>query len=358
MCYDLVIQPNFHYIMALLPYLHKASRGENLAASEAQTAMEAILEGAATDAQIAGFLVALSMKGETAEELVGLARAMRNHCRRVEAGPLPAPLVDTCGTGGDNNGTFNISTGVAFVVAGAGVYVAKHGNRSISSACGSADVMECLGVNIALTPEQMALALREIGIAFLFAQALHPAMRNAQRARRELRMRTAFNLLGPLTNPAGAKLQVVGAPSRRAAELMSGALAALGADRGYVVHGSDGMDEITTTGPTFVYEIQGGAIAERTVVPEDFGLPTATLDQLLGGTKEDNAEILRALLAGERGAKRDIVVVNAAAVLVVAGVAGSLMEGRRLAEISIDSGAARAKLEALIEFSNRVGQPV
>jgi anthranilate phosphoribosyltransferase len=339
--------------MALLPFLHKVAKPANLETAEAEAAMESILDGLATDAQIAGFLVALAMKGETSAELTGLARAMRRRCERVDVGVLDGPLVDTCGTGGSHDGTFNISTGAALVVAGAGVYVAKHGNRSISSACGGADVLECLGVNIGLTAAQTASAIREVGIGFLFAPALHPAMRNAHRARTELKMRTAFNLLGPLTNPAGARLQLAGAPSRHAAELMAGALAALGAERALIVHGEDGLDEISTTGPTFVYEIRGGAIAEHTLTPDDFGVPTVALEQLRGGNREDNANTLRAVLSGERGPRRDIIAVNAGAVLHLAGRARSLIEGRRLAENSIDSGAAKAKLDALIEFSNR-----
>jgi len=237
--------------MSLLPYLDRIVRRENLTEDEARAAMSIVLAGEATTPQIAAFLIALRMKGETAAEVVGFARALRAAACAGEAGPGPGPLLDTCGTGGDNASTFNISTIAAFVVAGAGVRVAKHGNRSISSRCGSADLLEALGVDITLTAEESGRAIRDTGIGFLFAPALHPAMRHAQPARLELKMRTVFNLLGPLANPAGASVQLVGAPSAAAAEIIAEALARLGLERGFVVHGSDGLDEITTTGPTF-----------------------------------------------------------------------------------------------------------
>jgi len=237
--------------MSLLPYLDRIVRRENLTEDEARAAMSIVLAGEATTPQIAAFLIALRMKGETAAEVVGFARALRAAACAVQAGPGPGPLLDTCGTGGDNASTFNISTIAAFVVAGAGVRVAKHGNRSISSRCGSADLLEALGVDITLTAEESGRAIRDTGIGFLFAPALHPAMRHAQPARLELKMRTVFNLLGPLANPAGASVQLVGAPSAAAAEIIAEALARLGLERGFVVHGSDGLDEITTTGPTF-----------------------------------------------------------------------------------------------------------
>lgn len=342
--------------MSLLLYIERVVEGENLAAEEAEAAMHAILGGQSTHAQIAAFLTALRMKGETVEELAGFARAMRAMAVPVNVGLNGAPLVDTCGTGGDRSGTFNISTVAALVAAGAGARVAKHGNRSISSRCGSADLLEGLGVRIALEPEQSARAIREVGIGFLFAPAVHTAMKHAQPVRMELKMRTAFNLLGPLTNPAGANTQVVGAPSEKAAELMAGALAALGLRRGFVVHGSDGLDEITTTGPTLVYEIREGSTQRRTVRPEDFGVPPAVLEALRGGDRERNVEIARAVLGGERGPRRDIVVANAAAALVACGIAASFLEGARIAGESIDSGAARAKLAALVEFTNRACQ--
>jgi len=284
--------------------------------------MEVILSGGASTAQIAAFLVALRMKGETAGELIGFARAMRAHASHVPADLAAGPLLDTCGTGGDARGTFNISTIAAFVVAGAGVRVAKHGNRSISSRCGSADVLERLGVRVAVEAEQAARAIREVGIGFLFAPAFHPATRHAQAARLELKMRTIFNLLGPLTNPAGATAQLAGAPSEEAARLIAEALAALGLARGFVVHGSDGLDEITITGPTLVYEIARGQVTHCTLTPENFGVALAPLEELQGGDPDENCEIARAILAGARGPKRDVVLVNAAAALAVSNALG------------------------------------
>jgi len=326
--------------MPFLAYLHRVTARDSLTAIEAEDAMNAILRGEATTAQIASFLIAMKMKGETAAELVGLARAMRSHANKVDAG-LPL-VVDTCGTGGDGAGTFNISTVAALVVAGAGVPVAKHGNRSVSGHFGSADLMEALGVRIAMTAEEAARAIREVGIGFLFAPHIHPAMKNAAPARQELKMRTVFNLLGPLTNPAGAQVQIVGAPSTDAARLMASALAELGG-RGWVVHGSDGLDEITTTGPTQVWEIGGG---EFEVAPEDFGVKRAAPESLCG----DPVETARKVLAGERGPARDIVSINAAAALFVSGAATSYAEGLATAARSIDSGSALGKLEALRSY--------
>ncbi len=339
--------------MSLLFYIERVVERENLPAAEAEAAMHTILSGQASHAQIAAFLTALRMKGETVEELAGFARAMRAMAARVEVGLNGAPLVDTCGTGGDRSGTFNIATVAAFVAAGAGARVAKHGNRSISSQCGSADLLEAMGVRIAIEPEQTARAIREIGIGFLFAPAAHTAMRHAHPVRVDLKMRTAFNLLGPLTNPAGANTQVVGAPSEQAAGLMAGALAALGLRRGFVVHGSDGLDEITTTGPTLVYEIREGKIERRTVTPADFGVPEATPEALRGGDRRRNLEIATAVLDGRAGPPRDIVLVNAAAALVACGLAEGFLEGARIAAASIDGGEARGKVKALAEFTNR-----
>ncbi|MCX6635203.1 MAG: anthranilate phosphoribosyltransferase [Acidobacteria bacterium] len=335
--------------MPFVACLHRVANRENLTAGEAAEAMALILSGQATTAQIAAFLVALRMKRETPGELLGFARAMRARMTRVDAGP--EPVIDTCGTGGDNAGTFNVSTVVALVAAGAGVRVAKHGNRSISSRCGSADVLEGLGVRIDLAPEAMGRAIREVGIGFLFAPALHPAMKYAQPARVELKMRTVFNLLGPLANPAGATAQLVGAPSVEAAELMAQALASLGLERGFVVHGSDGLDEITTTGPTTALEITRGVIAHRTLTPADFGVGVARAEDLKGGDREENCRIAHSIFSGERGPKRDIVLVNAAAALVAAGKARDFGEGMALAAESIDSGAARARLDQLIRFT-------
>jgi len=337
--------------MSLLLYIERVVEGESLPAADAEAAMHAILSGQASQPQIASFLTALRMKGETVEELTGFARAMRAMAVRVDVGLNGAPLLDTCGTGGDRSGTFNISTIAAFVAAGAGVRVAKHGNRSISSRCGSADLLEGMGIRIATGPEESARAIREIGIGFLFAPAVHTAMKHAQPVRVDLKMRTAFNLLGPLTNPAGANTQLVGAPSEKAAGLMAGALAALGLHRGFVVHGSDGLDEITTTGPTLAYEIRQGEIERRTVRPEDFGVPAASPEALRGGDRQRNLEIALAVLDGKKGPERDIVVANAAAALVACGLAGSFQEAARMAADSIDSGEAKAKARALAEFT-------
>lgn len=339
--------------MTLIPFLHRVVGRQDLSAAEAQEAMAVILSGGASTAQIAAFLVALRMKGETAEELLGFARAMRQMATPVDADLRGEPLLDTCGTGGDGLETFNISTIAALVAAAAGVKVAKHGNRSISSQCGSADLLERLGVRVALGAGQVGQAIREIGIGFLFAPAYHPAMRHAQPARLELKMRTVFNLLGPLTNPAGATAQLVGASSAQAAELMAGALAALELARGLVVHGSDGLDEITTTGPTLAFEITDGQVHRGTLRPEDFGVEPAALADLRGGDPEANAQIARSVLAGAPGPKRDIVLVNAAAALVTAGKAQDFSAGMRLAQESIDSGAAARKLEQLAAFTRQ-----
>lgn len=337
--------------MSLLSYLHRIAARENLTCSDARTAMLQILSGDATTPMIASFLVALRMKGETSEELLGFATAMREKSARVDAGPSEEPLLDTCGTGGDNASTFNISTVAAFVVAGAGVRVAKHGNRSLSSQCGSADILEALGVHIGLDAEGSARSIRETGIGFLFAPMLHPAMKFAQPARLELKMRTVFNLLGPLTNPARASSQLIGAPSPEAAELMAGALAGLEPKHAFIVHGSDGLDEVTTTGPTLVFEVRGSDIERHTWTPRHFGLATATLDELRGGDRVKNCSIAQAILSGAPGPQRDIVLVNAAAALVAAGAAATLPEGVRQASESIDSGRAWAKVQALAAFT-------
>jgi len=337
--------------MSLLPYLHRVADHQNLSRADALEAMHIILSGGATPAQIAGFLVALRMKGETVDELVGFARALRRMAEPIDAALGGEPLIDTCGTGGDGLGTFNISTLVAFVVAGAGVHVAKHGNRSISSQCGSADLLEAMGVRIPIPPAECGRAIREVGIGFLFAPAIHTATRHAHPARVELKLRTVFNLLGPLTNPAGASAQLAGAPSPHFAELIADALAALGLERGFVVHGSDGLDEITTTGPTLVFEIRHGDVKRRTVAPEDFGVTPAKPEDLRGGDAQRNLAIAHAVLGGEHGAPRDIVLVNAAAALVAAGRARDFREGVQLGIASIDSGAALEKTEALVRFT-------
>ncbi len=336
--------------MPLIPYLHQVVEGRDLSAADAQAAMGMILAGEASPPEIAALLVALRMKGEAIGELVGFARAMRQAARAVT---VDGPLIDTCGTGGDGRPTFNISTITAFVIAGAGLRVAKHGNRSISSLHGSADLMESLGVKIAHDPEEMASAIREVGIAFLFAPAIHTAMKHAQPVRLELKMRTAFNFLGPLTNPAGATAQLAGAPSDRAAEVMAGALAELGLERGFVVHGSDGLDEITTTGPTLAFEIRAGRVERRCFEPGDFGVASARYEDLRGGDAAVNRAIAQAVFGGEKGPRRDIVLANSSAALVAGGVAADFREGVEIAAHSIDSGAARAKVDELVRFTNR-----
>ena len=339
--------------MTLLPYLERLAARQNLPAEDAEQAMHAILSGEVSQPQIAAFLMGMKTKGETVEELVGFARAMRAMAAPVDAATDGRPLLDTCGTGGDGAGTFNISTVAAFVVAGAGVHVAKHGNRAASSApgCGSADLLESLGIEIVMPPETAARAIREIGIGFLFAPAMHTAMKHAHPVRVDLGMRTVFNLLGPLTNPAGADTQLSGAPSEHAAELIAGALAVLGLRHGFVVHGSDGLDEITTTGPTAVFEVRGGKVERRTVEPADFAVRAASPAELKGGSKSRNCEIAKAVLAGEPGPHRDIVLVNSAAALVAAGQVDTFLEGMAIATVSIDSGAASRKVRALAEFA-------
>lgn len=336
--------------MSFLPFLHAVAEHRHLQTEEARAAMQAILAGEVSSVQIASFLTALRMKGETVEELVGFARAMREVAVRVDVGLAGEPLLDTCGTGGDGQGTFNISTIAAFVVAGAGVHVAKHGNRSISSQGGSADLLESLGIAVVLPPEKVAQAIREIGIGFLFAPAIHTATRHAHPVRIELKMRTVFNLLGPLTNPANATAQLVGAPSEPAAELMAGALAELGLARGFVVHGSDGLDEITTTGTTVAFEIREGRVERRMLSPEDFGVERGESSALKGLGKEGNTDIARAVLRGAAGAQRDIVLVNASAALVAAAKAANFREGTNIARESIDSGMAWRKVEELARF--------
>jgi anthranilate phosphoribosyltransferase len=340
--------------MSLLPLLQRLVERQNLSVAEAREALETIFSGTATTAQIAGFLVALKMKGETAEELEGFARAMRNEVLPVDPGLGDEILLDTCGTGGDGTGTFNISTVVAFVVAGAGVRVAKHGNRSASSQCGSADVLETLGIRIDLTPGQMAQCIRDVGIGFLYAPALHPAMRQASAARLELKIRTVFNLLGPLTNPAGAQAQLIGAPSRQVAGILAQTILKLGTRRAIVVHGSDGLDEITTTGLTFAWSVENGQLKEQLLNPADFGLPAAKLSDLKGGDRTDNAVIIRSILAGALGPARNIVLANASAALVAAGKATDFRHGVSLAVTSVDSGAASMKLAMLAELTNRI----
>jgi anthranilate phosphoribosyltransferase len=336
--------------MPFLAFLHAVASHKHLQTEEAHEAMREILAGEVSPVQLASFLTALRMKGETVDELVGFAAAMRDVAERVEVGLTGEPLLDTCGTGGDGQGTFNISTIAAFVVAGAGVKVAKHGNRSVTEQGGSADLLESLGIAVVLPPERVAQAIREIGIGFLFAPAMHTAMKHAYPVRMELKLRTVFNLLGPLTNPAGATAQLVGAPSEHAAELMAGALARLGLERGFVVHGSDGLDEVTTTGATSAFEIRCGTVERRTFLPEDFGVERAEAAALKGAGKEGNAAIARRVLGGAAGAQRDVVLVNAAAAMVAAGRTADLRVAMKMAAASIDSGAAWKKVEELAAF--------
>jgi anthranilate phosphoribosyltransferase len=324
--------------------------GSHLTERQAEAVMGQIMAGSATPAQIGGFLVALRAKGETAEEVTGFARAMRRSAVAVR--PRRTPLIDTCGTGGDGAGTFNISTTAAFVVAGAGLAVAKHGNRSVSSRCGSADVLQALGVCLELAPERVAECIDTVGIGFLFAPLLHPAMKHAIGPRREMGVRTVFNILGPLTNPAGAQVQVLGIYERGLTEMMARVLGALGSQAAFVVHGADGLDELSTTGVNTVTELRDGAVRTFTLDPADYGLPRATLADLAGGDAAHNAAVTRAVLAGQPGAARDVVLLNAGAALVAGGVADGLAEGLRLAGRSIDSGAARERLDALVAFTN------
>jgi anthranilate phosphoribosyltransferase len=332
---------------------------------ESAAAMEAIMSGGATAAQIAAFLTALRMKGETVEELIGFAQVMRVKAVRVRTrGEVEAALtgtdremlIDTCGTGGDATGTFNVSTATAFVVAGAGVKVAKHGNRSVSSLCGSADVVEALGVHLDLAPAKVAQCIDDVGIGFLYAPLLHTAMKHVMPARREMGIRTVFNVLGPLTNPAGANAQVIGVYSRHLVELLARVLAELGTLRAFVVHGADGLDEISTTGESWVAEVREGLVRASAVRPEDFGVARASITDLLGGDREQNAEIIRRILSGEPGPKRDMVLVNAGAALVAGGRARDFKEGAQHAAQAIDSGAALGKLQALVELSHRLAE--
>lgn len=333
--------------MTLLQTLHALVDGRSLTEEQARDAMQTILAGESTPAAIAAWLVALRMKGETVDELAGFARAMRAAAQTVPVDACCRPMLDTCGTGGDGMQTFNISTVAAFVIAGAGVRVAKHGNRSISSQCGSADVLEALGVRTNVSPEEVARAIESAGIGFLFAPAFHGAMKHVQPVRLELKLRTVFNYLGPLTNPAGAEIQIAGAWSEGAAEKIAGAMARLGTRRGYVVHGSDGLDELTITGPSTVFALHGGEVERLTLSPEDFGIPKYAGEEIRGDGLERNRQMAEAVLSGERGAARDVVVMNAALGLVAAGSGHDFLEAVGKAQQSIDSGAARGKLEAL-----------
>jgi len=328
----------------------KIVRGEDLREAEMMTVMTEVMEGEATPAQIAAFMTALRIKGETVEEVTGAARIMRQKATRIDA--RSSVVVDTCGTGGDGRKTFNISTTAAFVVAAAGLTVAKHGNRAVSSGCGSADVLETLGVKIDATPEIIEECLQQIGIGFLFAPRLHGAMKYAIGPRREIGIRTIFNILGPLTNPAGATAQLIGVYDPRLTEMFAGVLKNLGTKRAFVVHGADGLDEATVTSETRVAELKEGLVTTYNIDPvELFGESFATAE-LLGGDAEANARITTEILSGETGARRGIVVLNAALAIVAGGKAEGIREGIAVAEACIDSGAARNKLQALIERSH------
>lgn len=330
--------------------ISKIVDGSSLAESEMIEVMNQIMTGGASDAQIGSFITALRMKGETVEEITGAARVMREKALHIDAGG--GSVVDTCGTGGDSLGTFNISTTAAFIAAGAGAKVAKHGNRSVSSRSGSADVLRSLGVNIEVEVEKVEECLAGAGIGFLFAPLLHGAMKYAIGPRREIAMRTIFNILGPLTNPAGANCQVMGVYDENLTETLATTLGNLGSSHAMVVHGMDGLDEITLTTSTKISELKDGKVTTSNFIPKGFGLATCVMDDLKGGDSEDNALITLGILKGEKGAKRDISLINAAAAIYVAGLSADLKEGLEKATESVDSGAALDKLERLKEISN------
>ena len=331
------------------PLIEKLARHEDLTTEEAAAAMAEIMEGRAAASHIAGLLIGLAMKGERPGEIVGLARTMRAHA--VQVSRRYTNVFDTCGTGGDRSGTFNISSCAALVVAACGVRVAKHGNRSASSRTGCADVYEALGIRVTASPAVVERCLAEAGIGFFFAPTFHPSMRHAGPVRRELGVRTAFNLLGPLTNPAGATRQLVGVPRPEFTELLARSLQLLGAERAWVVHGADGIDELTTTGYTKISECRDGAVNTFYLHPADVGLPKAPAGALQGGDAHENARIIERVLAGERGSARDVVLLNAAATLFIAGAAASVEDGLVKASRAIDRGDARQTLQRLVAIS-------
>ncbi|GGJ07524.1 anthranilate phosphoribosyltransferase [Alicyclobacillus cellulosilyticus] len=332
--------------MAMMDALKKVVSGSALDAAEAEACMDQLMSGSASPIQIASLVTAMAVRGETVEEMVGFARAMRRHALQVEN--VPDGAVDTCGTGGDGANTFNISTAAAIVAAAGGVPVAKHGNRAASSRCGSADVLAALGARIDGNPETARRCLQQTRLCFLFAQSFHPAMRHAAEVRRQLGFRTIFNFLGPLTNPARVRRQVLGVPRLDLVRKMAEALKLLGCEHALVVHGAGGIDEISIVGETAVAEVKDGRICEYTIAPEDVGLARADLAAIQGGDAEENARIIQEVLSGARGPKRDVVVLNAGAVLYVGGKATRLYDGVRLAEVLIDSGAARETLTAFV----------
>lgn len=327
----------------------KVVDGKHLTEQEAAEAMIKIMRGEATPSQIAAFLTALRMKGETVDEIVGCARVMRDEAARIS--PKAVDLVDTCGTGGDGANTFNISTAASFVIAGAGLSVAKHGNRSVSSKSGTADVLEVLGVRIELSPKDVEQCIDEVGMGFMFAPRFHTSMKHALAPRKEVGIRTIFNLLGPLTNPASAKIQVVGVYEKSLTEPIARVLNRLDVKEAFVVHGLDRLDEISISGPTQVSHLRDGQVETLTLAPEDFGLKRHDRLEIEGGTPEDNAKIIKDILRGLKGAKRDVVLINAAAALVAARIATDFAEGIELAADSIDTGRAAQKLGALIEYT-------
>lgn len=321
---------------------------------EAESVMNQIMSGNATDAQIGAYLMALRMKGETQDEITGSARAMRANAQPVPTKVKSDLLLDTCGTGGDKSGTFNISTTVAFVAAGAGIHVAKHGNRAASSQCGSADVLGELGANLELTPDQVGQCIDEVGIGFLFAPKLHPAMKHAIGPRRQMGVRTIFNILGPLTNPAGAQRQLMGVFAGDLTDMLAHVLGELGSKSAIIVHGYGGLDELTTTGPNHVSHYRDGKVTTYDLDPRDLGFRGANISELLGGDPPTNTSILRGVLSSEiQDAKRDVVLLNAGAALLAGGLADNLPDGIKLAGEVIDSGAAMAKLDALVSYGQR-----
>jgi len=338
----------------LKPFIVRVVERQDLSEEEASQAMAHIMEGDGLPTQIASLLTALRMKGETKEEITGFARTMRAKAVRIRA-QTPEGVVDTCGTGGDNSGTFNISTTVAFVAAGGGLTVAKHGNRSVSSRSGSADVLEALGVKIANPPRKVEACLQEHGLAFLFAPSFHPAMKHALLPRREIGIRTVFNLLGPLTNPAGATVHLLGVYREDLMKPVAEVLKNLGSKAALVVHGADHCDEISITGETAICQLKDGAIENYRIAPEEVGLKKASLETIRGGTPEQNAAILLKILNGEPGPARDVVLLNAGAVFMAAGKVGGFKEGIEVARESIDSGQSLKKLNELIRFSNQEG---
>ena len=328
-----------------MKYLQQIVEGRDLSVQEAESLLSEVFEGA-TDGEIGALLVALKMKGESVLEIAGLARAMRSSSVRISP-RVPGPLVDTCGTGGDGTNTINVSTAAAIVAASCGAFVAKHGNYAVSSACGSANVLSELGVEVAPGPERVCKAIETLGIGFMLAPVFHPSMKRVASIRKELAMRTVFNILGPLTNPAGARFQLMGVYDPALCDKLAAALKVLGAERAMVVHGS-GLDEITNTGPTRISELQGGSLSTRTVNPQDFGYPVAEVGDIRGGTPVENARKLVEILSGEMGPGREIVAMNAGAALSVSGIAETLFEGARMAEEAIDSGKSLDKLKKMV----------